>query len=83
MQEGEGGMKDKPGKSRDFYHTCYCLSGLSVCQHILSNDEDSRVSPRAVMGPNSNLLEPIHPLFNVVLEKYHEAREFFFEETEQ
>ncbi|XP_068336017.1 protein farnesyltransferase subunit beta-like isoform X1 [Pyrus communis] len=82
-QEEKGGMKDKPGKSRDFYHTCYCLSGLSVCQHILSNDEDSRVSPWAVMGPYSNLLEPIHPLFNVVLEKYHEAREFFFEETEQ
>ena len=20
-------------RSRDFYHTCYCLSGLSVCQH--------------------------------------------------
>ncbi|XP_050103925.1 protein farnesyltransferase subunit beta-like isoform X4 [Malus sylvestris] len=77
-QEENGGMKDKPGKSRDFYHTCYCLSGLSVCQHILSNDEDSPVSPRAVMGPYSNLLEPIHPLFNVVLEKYHEARAFFF-----
>ncbi|KAM1187346.1 hypothetical protein ACFX2I_023383 [Malus domestica] len=76
-QEEEGGMKDKPGKSRDFYHTCYCLSGLSVCQHIWSNDEDSPVLPRAVMGPYSNLLEPIHPLFNVVLEKYHEAREFF------
>ncbi|XP_068303209.1 protein farnesyltransferase subunit beta-like [Pyrus communis] len=76
-QEGEGGMKDKPGKSRDFYHTCYCLSGLSVCQHIWSNDEDSPVLPRAVMGPYPNLLEPIHPLFNVVLEKYHEAREFF------
>ena len=22
------------GRSRDFYHTCYCLSGLSVCQHF-------------------------------------------------
>ena len=24
---------DKPGKTRDFYHTCYALSGLSVAQH--------------------------------------------------
>ena len=24
------------GRSRDFYHTCYCLSGLSVCQHFPS-----------------------------------------------
>ncbi|ONI19544.1 hypothetical protein PRUPE_3G284100 [Prunus persica] len=76
-QEEKGGMKDKPGLSRDFYHTCYCLSGLSVCQHMWSDEEDSPVLPRALMGSYSNLLEPIHPLFNVVLEQYHEAREFF------
>jgi hypothetical protein len=29
----EGGFKDKPGKYRDYYHSCYCLSGLSACQH--------------------------------------------------
>ncbi|PQP93286.1 protein farnesyltransferase subunit beta-like [Prunus yedoensis var. nudiflora] len=28
-QEVNGGLKDKPGESRDFYHTCYALSGLS------------------------------------------------------
>eukprot|EP01034_Spumella_vulgaris_P022491 gene22491-28619_t len=27
-----GGMRDKPGKSRDFYHSCYALSGLSISQ---------------------------------------------------
>lgn len=25
-------------RSRDFYHTCYCLSGLSVAQHFGSGD---------------------------------------------
>ena len=25
---------DKPGKSRDFYHTSYALSGLSVAQNF-------------------------------------------------
>ncbi|VVA12953.1 PREDICTED: farnesyltransferase [Prunus dulcis] len=75
-QEENGGLKDKPGKSRDFYHTCYALSGLSLSQHIWSDDE-SLLMPRAVLGPYSNLLEPIHPLFNVVLERYHEARDFF------
>ena len=24
-----GGLRDKPGKKADFYHTCYSLSGLS------------------------------------------------------
>lgn len=27
-----GGLWDKPGKSRDIYHTCYALSGLSASQ---------------------------------------------------
>ncbi|KAI1211324.1 terpenoid cyclases/Protein prenyltransferase [Annulohypoxylon truncatum] len=36
-----GGMRDKPGKSPDAYHTCYVLSGLSSAQHVtrlLSSD---------------------------------------------
>ncbi|KAF3444666.1 hypothetical protein FNV43_RR14359 [Rhamnella rubrinervis] len=76
-QEQEGGLRDKPGKRRDFYHTCYCLSGLTVCQYSWSEEEESPPPASAVFGPYSNLLEPIHPLYNVVLEKYYEAREFF------
>jgi len=26
-----GGLRDKPGASPDYYHTCYALSGLSLC----------------------------------------------------
>lgn len=29
----DGGLRDKPGKPRDFYHSCYALSGLSVVQY--------------------------------------------------
>lgn len=32
-QQLRGGLRDKPGKSVDYYHTCYCLSGLSTAQH--------------------------------------------------
>lgn len=77
MQEQEGGLRDKPGKRRDFYHTCYCLSGLTVCQYSWSENEESPPLASTVLGPYSNLLEPIHPLYNVVLEKYYEARECF------
>ena len=28
--QGSSGCRDKPGKSPDFYHTCYALAGLSV-----------------------------------------------------
>ena len=42
-------LVDKPGKSRDFYHTCYTLSGLSVAQNMPDGQE-------AVLGDESNLL---------------------------
>ena len=29
-QDPKGGLRDKPTKARDFYHTCYCLSGLAL-----------------------------------------------------
>ena len=32
-QDLNGGLRDKPSKPRDFYHSCYNLSGLSVSQH--------------------------------------------------
>jgi protein farnesyltransferase subunit beta len=73
----EGGLRDKPGKNRDHYHSCYCLSGLSVSQYSGMTDSDSCPLPQHVLGPYSNLLEPVHPLYNVVLDKYHTAYEFF------
>lgn len=30
---GAGGLRDKPGKRTDIYHTFYALSGLSTAQH--------------------------------------------------
>ena len=32
-QFAEGGLRDKPSKPRDQYHTCYSLSGMSLSQH--------------------------------------------------
>ncbi|KAJ5136798.1 hypothetical protein N7448_005352 [Penicillium atrosanguineum] len=32
-QSPHGGLRDKPGKSPDCYHTCYVLTGLSATQH--------------------------------------------------
>ncbi|KAK4417763.1 protein farnesyltransferase subunit beta [Sesamum alatum] len=73
----EAGFRDKPGKRRDHYHTCYVLSGLSISQHSNTKEADSPPLPRDIMGPYSNLLEPLHPLYNIVLDKYYEAHEFF------
>ncbi len=29
-QRESGGLRDKPGKQPDYYHTCYALSGLAA-----------------------------------------------------
>ena len=56
-----GGLQDKPGKGRDHYHTCYCLSGLAVAQHFGRD---------GTLGPSANVLEKINPVVNVVESAY-------------
>ena len=51
-QDPRGGLVDKPGKSRDFYHTCYALSGLSVAQHSPGEEEEEPI----LVGGEVNLL---------------------------
>eukprot|EP00750_Incisomonas_marina_P025158 INCI5335.1.p1 GENE.INCI5335.1~~INCI5335.1.p1 ORF type:complete len:344 (-),score=44.71 INCI5335.1:68-1099(-) len=47
-QVQNGGLRDKPGMFRDYYHTCYCLSGLSVVQHFLSGQTQNPQPPSDV-----------------------------------
>ncbi|URE37402.1 protein farnesyltransferase subunit [Musa troglodytarum] len=77
----EGGFRDKPGKQRDFYHSCYCLSGLSVSQYSWSKDDGEPPLTSAVLGPYTNLLEPVHPLYNVISILVPGAVEFFFSKS--
>jgi len=63
-----GGLRDKPGKHPDYYHSCYCLSGLSAAQHC----------PGArLLGPAGNRLGQADPLVNVVSDKLQRARQHF------
>ncbi|KAL3624243.1 hypothetical protein CASFOL_033059 [Castilleja foliolosa] len=73
----EAGFRDKPGKRRDHYHTCYVLSGLSICHYSNIKRAESPPLPRDILGPYSNLVEPVHPLYNVVLDKFYESYKFF------
>ena len=55
-QDLRGGLIDKPGKSRDYYHTCYALSGLSVAQYTMmgaGNGGDASEGVN-VIGPDTN-----------------------------
>ena len=63
----KGGLRDKPGKPVDYYHTCYCLAGLSVSQH----------SSGIVLGPPTNLLTKTDLLCNVVVDRLEAAVQHF------
>ncbi|XP_002735484.1 protein farnesyltransferase subunit beta-like [Saccoglossus kowalevskii] len=72
-QHFSGGLIDKPGKSRDHYHTCYCLSGLSVAQHFTSGS----LCHESVLGHADNELRRVHPLYNIGLKAALDANKYF------
>ncbi|XP_036398354.1 protein farnesyltransferase subunit beta-like [Megalops cyprinoides] len=72
-QNPAGGLLDKPGKSRDFYHTCYCLSGLAIAQHFGSRD----LHHELILGKDENRLVPTHPVYNICPEKVAQALKHF------
>lgn len=73
-QCADGGLRDKPSKPRDFYHSCYNLSGLSVAQHVLSENG----IPVIYGDPsNRNVLKPTHPIFNIQVSHVDAAIDFF------
>uniref|UniRef100_UPI00358FA5F7 protein farnesyltransferase subunit beta-like n=1 Tax=Myxine glutinosa TaxID=7769 RepID=UPI00358FA5F7 len=55
-----GGMLDKPGKARDFYHTCYCLSGLSVTQYFNAARQEIEATECV-----DNIMEMTHSVYNI------------------
>ena len=67
LVQPRGGLRDKPGKPPDYYHTCYCLSGLSSAQHYSGS----------AVGGADNLLLKADPLCNVVVERLEEALKYF------
>ena len=64
-QDVNGGLRDKPSKPRDFYHSCYNLSGLSVTQHVLLGKPlqgDEQIADPNVIGET-------HPTLNIRQER--------------
>lgn len=72
-QHQSGGLRDKPGKAADFYHTCYALSGVAASQYGLDGKQ-------LVVGEvAANLLGRIDVYYNVLLEKSQRKCRFFEE----
>ena len=67
-QQLKGGLRDKPGKGRDHYHTCYALSGLSIAQSFGLD---------CVLGPPENRLRATSPIYNVRGDKLAKAQAYY------
>ena len=57
-QDVNGGLRDKPSKNRDHYHSCYNISGLSVAQHW------DKSSP-SFGHPSLSKVGCTHPCYNI------------------
>ena len=72
QQFPDGGLRDKPSKPRDFYHSCYNLGGLSAAQHLCPS-ASALASEGQVWGDESNRVAEVHPAFNVRASAVHAA----------
>jgi len=86
-QDVNGGLRDKPSKPRDFYHSCYNLSGLALAQHCgdpLSNCNSSNATTPAKEFAQHNFGHPqhsrvavSHPCYNIRLERVQMVLDHF------
>ncbi|CAG9467296.1 unnamed protein product [Pedinophyceae sp. YPF-701] len=74
-----GGLRDKPGKSVDHYHTCYALSGLSVAQHCARAGLQGEAADAVLLGGPGNLLRATDPATNVVTDNLRAALRYYGE----
>ena len=86
-----GGLRDKPGKGRDYYHTCYCLSGASVAATMLATPAgpppDGEAAAEEADGPPTAATAQVpadwtsarlvNPVYNVAADKVEQALAYF------
>lgn len=67
----EPGLRDKPGKNSDFYHTNYVLLGLSLCEYsrqlYVEHNDSLEITCHDSPGDSRKDLYPINPIYAVPL----------------
>lgn len=75
-QAPEGGLRDKPGKRQDFYHTNYVLCGLSLAEHTYQSEGLGacryQTSEEVDGAAYTNAVNPVFGLPCDVVEMCHE-----------
>lgn len=90
-QTRRGGLRDKPGRPSDAYHTCYVLSGLSSAEHkweLTANVEDPAleaftwtVSPYCEdqIFDEQDRISPIDPVYTIPERCVNNIKTYFAE----
>jgi protein farnesyltransferase subunit beta len=76
-QDVNGGLRDKPSSNRDFYHSCYNLSGLSVAQHYASRNNKNESEPPAFGHAQKSRVAQTHPCYNIRIDHARQALDHF------
>lgn len=77
-QEPSGGLRDKIGKSPDFYHTNYTLCGLSMAEHTYKLDKvDAYSFSTEEHVEGAAYISPINPVFGLPLGYAENCRKHF------
>ena len=74
-QDENGGLRDKPSKGRDFYHSCYCLSGLSIAQHFDGQQKSKSIDSGS--EEHTRWVHRTHPCYNIRVEYVAFCQTFF------
>ena len=97
-QKPEGGFTDRYDRNPDYYHTCYCLSGLSICEHqvwpvlgspfeVIIPDEDMSDDDDdgtlTQHAEEEKLTRATHPIFNISLRKLDACYKYFYSSGSQ
>ena len=86
-QEKTGGMRDKPQRNADLYHTCYSLAGMSIMQSKslykeLYEEEKFKAKNKGqhqiyLANEQRNSLKRVHPVYCLQHEKVKAAKKYF------
>jgi protein farnesyltransferase subunit beta len=82
-QQDTGGFADRIEHRSDYYHTCYCLSGLSSVSHKVSVDSKTKLAEQVNLvdldNEVSKKLQAVHPFLNISVEKANKAITYFIQ----
>jgi protein farnesyltransferase subunit beta len=76
-QDVHGGLRDKPSSNRDFYHSCYNLSGLSVTQHYGNSSSGTKKEPPVFGHAERSRVAQTHPCYNIRIDHARKALDHF------